>query len=42
MSEMEFEIARKIGALWNSSVRIRRLEFRVAPNFRVNPGILAR
>jgi hypothetical protein len=42
MSETEFEIARKIGASWKSSVRIRRLEFRVAPNFRVNPGILAR
>jgi hypothetical protein len=38
MPEMEFEIARKIGASWKSSARIRRLEFRVALNFRVNPA----
>jgi hypothetical protein len=36
MSESEFYITRKIGALWRSGVRIRRLEFRVAPKFRVN------
>jgi hypothetical protein len=41
MSEAEFETARNIGASWKSGVRIRRLDFRVAPNFRVNRGILA-
>jgi hypothetical protein len=38
MPETAFEIARNIGASWKSSAQIRRLEFRVAPNFRVNPA----
>jgi hypothetical protein len=37
-----FEIARKIGAVWKSSARIRPLNFHEAPDFRVNPGNLAR
>jgi hypothetical protein len=38
MSGLVFEIARKIGAPWNSGGRIRRLNFHVAPKFRVNRG----
>jgi hypothetical protein len=42
ISEAAFEIARKIGAMWKSSARIRPLNFHEAPDFRVNPGNLAR
>jgi hypothetical protein len=40
MSETRFDIARKIGASWKSSARIRPLNFHKAPNFRVKSPAL--